>query len=262
MLARLGIHDFREVGVFPDVQAVLLEAFEADAGAVHFGEAVGVVDLDVEKFLDAPAEAFRVGLGADDGDAQGQLAGILAHLAQALAQDEGVGRQDVGHGRVEVPDELDLAQRVAGAGRNGHAAEALGAGVDAEAAREQAVAGHVLEDVVLAHADHVQAAGHEIGPDVEVVLRVGDGHGRARRAARAVQAHELVMRDDNEPEGILGAQIVLRRHGDRRGAFCKIRSPCTRGPRRSSGARAASPQSDPCSRTLPHHMLLASVSSP
>ena len=214
MLSRLGIHDFRKVGVLPDVQAVLLEALKADAGAVHFGEAVGIVHLDIEELLDALAESLGVGLGADHGDAQGELAGILAHLTQAFAQDERVGRQNVGHCGVEVPDQLDLAQGVAGAGGNGHAAEALRAGMDAESAGEEAVAGHILKDIILAHAHHVQAAGHEVGPDIQIILGVGDSHGRARGAARAVQAHQLVAGNDDQSERILGAEIVLRSHGD------------------------------------------------
>ena len=84
----------------------------------------------------------------------------------------------------------------------------------AEAAGEEAVAGHILEDIILAHAHHVQAAGHEVGPDIQIILGVGDSHGRARGAARAVQAHQLVAGNDDQSERILGAEIVLRSHGD------------------------------------------------
>ncbi len=68
------------------------------------------------------------------------------------------------HGGAEVLDELELTLGVARPGGDGHAAETFRPEMNAEAAREQAVAGHVLEDVALAHARHVEATGHEIGP--------------------------------------------------------------------------------------------------
>ena len=102
-----------------------------------------------------------------------------------------------------------LAARVARPGGNGHAAQALRAEVDAQTAREQAVARHILEDVVPAHAYHMHTAGHEISPGVDVVLGMADSHGRARGAAGAVHAHDFRGRHAQQPRGILGAQILL-----------------------------------------------------
>ncbi len=68
------------------------------------------------------------------------------------------------HSRLEVAHEFQLTTAVAGPRWNGHAAEAFRPEVNAKPACEQPVAGHVLEDVFLAHASHMQTAGHEIGP--------------------------------------------------------------------------------------------------
>ena len=133
-----------------------------------------------------------------------------------LAQDERIGGQDVRHGGTKILGELDLPPRIARARRDGHAAEPLGAEMDAEAAREQAVAGHVLEDILATHTHHIHTAGHEVRPGVDVVLRVADGHRRARGAAGAVHAHDLALRHTQKARGILGAQVVLGGEGDAR----------------------------------------------
>lgn len=181
--AGFGIDDFKKVGVLPQVQAVLFLTLEGHARAVHFGEPVGVVDLHAEQALDAPPRLLGVGFRAHAGDAQGHGARIFPFFDERGAQMQGVGGQDMRHGGAEVLDQLELALGVARPGGDGHAAETLRPEVDAEAAREQAVAGHVLEDVALAHARHVQAAGHEVGPAVDVRLGVADGHGGAGGAA-------------------------------------------------------------------------------
>ena len=196
------------------MQAVLVLALEGHSGAVHFGQAVGVVYLHVEQGFDAAARLFGVGLRAHTGDAQGKGFGVLAFLNQGRAEMQGIGGQDVGHGGPEILHQLELALGVARARRNGHAAEALGAEMDAEAAREQAVAGHVLEHVVLAYARHVKAAGHEIGPAVDVGLGIANGYRGAGGAAGAVHTHEFGMRNRGEPIRILGAEIVLAGKGN------------------------------------------------
>ena len=153
-------------------------------------------------------------LRAHHGDAQRELPRVLAHAAQMLAQDERIGRQDVGHRGLEVLGQLDLTAGVARPGGDGHAADALRPEVDAEAAGEQAVTGHVLEDVLLAHADHVEAAGHQIRPGIDVVLGVADGHRAAGGAAGAVHAHDLRLRHAEHARGVLVAQVLLGGEGD------------------------------------------------
>jgi len=120
----------------------------------------------------------------------------------------------VGHRGAEILGKLDLAARVASPGGDGHAAQTLRAKMDAKAAREQPVAGHVLKNVVPAHANHVDAARHEVGPGIDVVLRVADGHGRAGGAAGAVHAHDLGLRHAQKSRGVLRAQILLCGKGD------------------------------------------------
>ena len=213
-LAGPGIHDLRQVRILPDMQAVLVLAFKGHARAVHLGEAVRVVGLHVEEFFDTAPEFHRIGLGPHHGDAQGKVARIFAHIAQMLAKDERIGRQDMGDRGPEVLGQLDLAARVAGAGGDGHAAQALGAEMDPQAPGEQTVTGHVLEHIITAYAYHVQAAGHEISPAVDIVLRMADGHRTARGSTGAVHAHDLAARHAQKPRGILVPQILLGGEGN------------------------------------------------
>ena len=66
----------------------------------------------------------------------------------------------------------------------------------------------------LAFARHVKAAGHEIGPAVDVGLGIADGYRGASGAAGAVHTHEFGMRNRGEPIRILGAEIVLAGKGN------------------------------------------------
>lgn len=54
------------------------------------------------------------------------------------------------------------------------AAAVAGAVVQAQAAGKEPVAGEILEDVGAAHAGHVQTAGHQVCPGVQVGLGVVD----------------------------------------------------------------------------------------
>ena len=78
-------------------------------------------------------------------------------------------------------------------GRDGQHAQPLAAVVDAQAAGEQAVPGHVLADVGLAAAAGIHGPGHEVGPAVQVVLGVEDRRGCARGAGGGVQPDEVVQ---------------------------------------------------------------------
>ena len=80
-LARGGVNDFGDIGVLPDVQAVLRQALEAHARAVHLRKTVGIIGFHGEKVLDTAAELFGIGFGADERDAQGKVPRVFAHAA-------------------------------------------------------------------------------------------------------------------------------------------------------------------------------------
>ena len=79
-LSGVRINDFQQISIFPEMQAVLVLALEGHSGAVHFGQAVGVVYLHVEQGFDAAARLFGVGLRTHTGDAQGKGFGVFAFL--------------------------------------------------------------------------------------------------------------------------------------------------------------------------------------
>ena len=82
---------------------------------------------------------------------------------------------------LKVFQKLELPLGIARPGRDGQAAQPFGPVMDAKATGEEPVAGHVLKGVLGPHPDHVHAAGHEIGPGINVVSGVVDDRGRARR---------------------------------------------------------------------------------
>ena len=148
-------------------------------------------------------------LGADEGHAHVQAVGPVAEFLLHGSQVQRVGRDDVDGRYLEVLQELELTLGVAGAGRDGQAAQALGAVVDAQAAGEEAVARHVLKGVLGPDADHVHAARHEICPGVHVVSRVVDDRGRARGARGGVQADHVRHGTGQHARGVCAAQVVL-----------------------------------------------------
>src|SRR5574343_394283 len=131
--------------VFPDHRAVLaLDALAGNARAHHFGQAVDVDGVDAELALDLGAHALPPRLGAEDADLQGDLVGLDAQALELLGDHQRIRRGDHDHVRTEIHDLLDLLLGLA-AGHGHHGtAQALGAGVGAEAAGEHPVAvGHV-----------------------------------------------------------------------------------------------------------------------
>ena len=181
---RLRVDDLDDVGIFPDMQPVLLGTFESDARAVHLGKPERVVGLDAEHRFDAPPMLLGMRLGADDQRMQPRIpARVQPFGRENLVQPPQVAGNRMRHRRAEIPHQLDLAQAVAGAGGNRQAAESFDAVLEAEAAGEQPVTGHVLENVRLAHPGGVERARHQVRPAFEVMPVVKDDGRIARRAA-------------------------------------------------------------------------------
>src|SRR3989304_10246566 len=59
-----------------------------------------------------------------------------------------------------------------------------------------------------------QGAGHDLAPDLEVVLRVADDGGFAPRARGGMEAAHLGEGDREEAEGVVLAEVGLHREGD------------------------------------------------
>ena len=87
--------------------------------------------------------------------------------------------------------------------------------MEAVAAGEQAVAVGVVDQHPRPHTGGRHAAGHQLGPGVEVGARVAHHRRLAVRAARRVQAHELLARHRQQPERVVVAQVDLGQNGSR-----------------------------------------------
>ena len=81
--------------------------------------------------------------------------------------------------------------------------------MQAETAREQAVAEGDVEDILVRRPRHGEDAGDAGRPVVEVCPRIAADDGLARRARRGVQADDLFHRHGKQPEGIVVAQVVF-----------------------------------------------------
>ncbi len=102
-----------------------------------------------------------------------------------------------------------LAGREAARGRDHGGADPLAAVVEAEAAGEEPVAVRVVDDHSGADPGHRHAAGHHLGPGLEVGARVADHCRLAVRAAGGVDAHDLISRDRQQAERVVLAQVRL-----------------------------------------------------
>ena len=81
----------------------------------------------------------------------------------------------------------------------------------AESTGEQAVAVGVLNHIARVQAARRKTPHHHIFPDADVLFRVGDDDGFARRARRSVQAHNVLHRTRKQTERIGVAQIRFHR---------------------------------------------------
>jgi hypothetical protein len=159
------------------------------------------------------AHRLRPGLGAEHAGAQGQRLHVHAQLLGAVDEVQEIGRRAADGGHAEVLHHHDLPVGVAAGDGNDGGADALGAVVGAEAAGEQAIAVGVLDDVARVQSAGGEAAHHHLRPHRHVVLGVGHNDGLARGAARGVQAHDLLERTGEQPEGVGVAQVELAGEG-------------------------------------------------
>ncbi len=134
-------------------------------------------------------------------------------------------------------DQLHLLLGLPARHRDHGAAQPLGAVVRAQAAGEQAVAVGDVHDVAGAPAGGADRARDQVGPGVDVALRVAHDGRLAGRARRGVDAHDLLARHREHAERVVVAQVLLGRERELapgRRATCRSAG-CTP---RASNARA------------------------
>ncbi len=212
--AGFGIDDLGQEMILPDRRAVLgLGAFLADAGADHLRQAVAIDGDQAEAALDLRPHALAPRLRPADRDAQAAVAGAHPLALDLVGDRQQVGgrrRDDV---RAEVGDQPGLALGEAAGDRDDGAAQRLGAVVEAEAAGEQAVAIGVVQLVGRPAAGGADRARHDRRPHRDVGPAVAHHRRPAGRAARRMDAHDLVHRHGEHAEGIVLPEILLGREG-------------------------------------------------
>ena len=184
-LQRLGIHNLDDIVVLPEVQAILLLAFEADTGSTHLRHTERVVGLHAQHVLDTLALFLRMRLSSDGKHLElGIFPWIDALLLHNFVKTCHITWHRMKCCGSEIADELDLTKRIACCRRNGQHSQALGSILEAQSTREHTISRRILEDVVWTQAHHPKVTGYLVCPLVQVVLRVEDYGRITSRAAR------------------------------------------------------------------------------
>src|SRR5207249_8431387 len=201
--------DLRKEMIVGDVKPVARLALAGDAGSDDLRQSVEVDRAEAERVLERNPDAVGPGLGAEQADAQSELARRPARLGQRLGQVQREGRCAREHVGLEVLQQQMVARRVARRDRHDGHAEALGAVVEAEPAREETVAERDVQQVAAARAGGRERARHHLAPDVEIAGGVG-GDGRlALGAGGSVDPGNLWAGHGQEAERVLLAEVAL-----------------------------------------------------
>src|ERR1035441_4712495 len=211
--SRLGIDHLRVEVVLENVQAVVIGAFDAHARPDDFRQAVDVESLNPALRFDVTPHRFGPRFGAEDADAQRQIAHVDTELTGALDQVNEVTRRAADGGDPEILQYHNLAVGVAPGDRDHGGAQRFGAVVRAQSAGEQTVAVGVLHHVAVIQAAGRKRPHHHGGPDVQVLLRVGHHNRFAGGAAGSVYADHVPHGAGKEAEGIGVAQVGLGGEG-------------------------------------------------
>jgi len=130
-------------------------------------------------------------------------------LGDLLGEKQRVGAGGADDRGLQILHHLQLLLGVARPHGNGHGAQALGAQLETDAGRPQAVARGDLDAVERGDARHLVAAGELRGPVDDVLLGVGDDNRRARGARGAVDAHDFLVGHRLQPQRIHRAQVIF-----------------------------------------------------
>ena len=190
-----------------------LQALHRNAGARALGQAVDVQGLDAQELFDLVAHALGPGLGAEEAHAQLEVGKVHLLVADGLAHHQRVGGGAGDGVAAQVLHEHELALGVAGGGGHDGRADLLHAVMEPQAAGEQAVAVGDLHGVVLRHARAAKAAGHALGPHLDVALGVAGDDGLAGRAGGGVDAHDLRAGRGKGAVRVVVAQVALIHEG-------------------------------------------------
>ncbi|ERH11018.1 MAG: hypothetical protein J07HX64_02797 [halophilic archaeon J07HX64] len=133
----------------------------------------------------------------------------MAHLLGRLREVQGVRGCTSEHVTVEVTHQLDLALCLSAPDGDDRRTELLAAVVESKPAGEQPVAVGVLDSITGLGTAGSQRAGHDLAPDIEVVVGVGDDLWFACRPRRGVYPRYVPVVDRKETVGVLRTEVLL-----------------------------------------------------
>ena len=173
-----GINDLQIEIIIPVVHVLALAAVDADAGAVDFGQAIDIIELDSQDTADTFAHGLAPALASDDALFEHDLVPDTA-LFNLLCQKKGIGGCGAEDGGLHVLHHLDLLVGISGAHRDGHGAQLLTAVLEADAGSPQTIAGRDLDAVFVGDARHFVAALEHLAPVIDVLGGVRNNDGKA-----------------------------------------------------------------------------------
>ena len=195
--------------ILVDMHAGLLLALEGDAGTGGLCEAVDVIGLDPEAFLDTLAHLFGPGLRAENTGLELIIFRLIAALRQRFAQISRVRRRAAEDCGVEVHHELKLTVCVARGHGQRQAADLVGAAVESGAAREETVTVRNLHDVLICAAGGYDRSGAALLPHIYVFLGVESDDALSGGAGSGLNADALLEVRAEKAVGIGFAEIVF-----------------------------------------------------
>ncbi len=136
-----------------------------------------------------------------------------AHLLRHLHDVQEVGGRAGDGSRAQVLHQLDLPLRVACAHGQHGCTDALCAVVQAQAAREKAIAVAHLHHIVTVKANGGQGSSQRLGPGLDIALGVADHGGLSCGAAGYVVAHHLALGGAEHACGVVVPQVHLPGEG-------------------------------------------------
>jgi hypothetical protein len=209
---RVAVHDLGQELVFLDMQAgTTLGALGGDTRADDLRQAVDVDGGEAESALDLVSHRVGPGLGTEHADLELERAGVDACRLERLGDVKRIGRRRAQDLPAEILQQHGLALGHAARDRHDRAAERFGAVMEAQPAREQAVAIGVVHHHPWPHASRDIAARHHLRPHGEVGAGVADQGRLAMSAARRVDPRQLADWNGAQAERIVLAQVGFLR---------------------------------------------------
>ena len=174
------------------MHAVVLAARNADAGAVNLGQAIDVENLNAELVFDAVTHLFAPTLRANNALAQVELI-AQASLRDFLSEQKRIATRARDNRAVQVLHHLQLLLGIARTHGNSHSAQALAAKLEPNARSPQTIARGNLNAILIGNARRAIATREHFGPIGNILCGVRNNDRRARRARRAVDAHNFLV---------------------------------------------------------------------